>query len=55
MPNWCNNNITITADKKNIKEIEKIVSNEKNEVGLLNYFRPMPKELNETTADTKYL
>ena len=51
MPNWCNNNISITADKKTIIEIEKIVSQETNDDnGLLNYFHPMPKELQNTTS-----
>jgi len=54
MPNWCNNNITITGPKKIIDKIEKIVKNEKYEKpedGLLEYFYPMPKGLRDTTAD----
>ena len=50
MPNWCNNNISITGPNKIIDKIEKITE-EKNEDGLLQYFYPMPKELRETTAD----
>jgi len=51
MPNWCNNNITITGPNKIIDKIEKIVKDEKSDKGLLEYFYPMPKELRETTAD----
>jgi hypothetical protein len=54
MPNWCNNNITITGPNKIIDKIEKIVKNEKYEKpedGLLEYFYPMPKGLRDTTAD----
>ena len=52
MPNWCNNNITITGPNKVIDKIEKIAKDEKGETkGLLNFFRPMPKELEGTTAD----
>ena len=48
MPNWCNNNITITGPNKVIDKIEKIV---KNQDGLLQYFHPMPEELINTQAD----
>jgi hypothetical protein len=54
MPNWCNNNITITGPNKIIDKIDKIVKNEKYEKpedGLLEYFHPMPAELRDTTAD----
>ena len=54
MPNWCNNNITITGPNKVIDAIEKIATNEKYEKasdGLLEYFYPMPKELRDTVAD----
>ena len=54
MPNWCNNNITITGPNKIIDKIEKIAKNEKYEKpedGLLHYFHPMPKGLRDTTAD----
>ena len=47
MPNYCNNNITITGPNSVIDKIEKIVAEED---GLLQYFHPMPKELNDTTA-----
>jgi hypothetical protein len=52
MPNWCDNQITITGPNSVIDKIEKIVrdddSHENN--GLLNFFRPMPKELEGTTS-----
>ena len=47
MPNWCDNNITITGPNSVIDKIEKIT---KDEDGLLNYFYPMPKELDNTTS-----
>ena len=47
MPNWCDNQITITADKAVIDKIEKIVREEKDDQGLLNFMYPMPKELDE--------
>jgi hypothetical protein len=51
MPNWCNNNIRITGPNKVIDKIEKIVSSKTDDDnGLLNYFHPMPKELNDTTS-----
>jgi hypothetical protein len=52
MPNWCNNNITITGPNKIIDKIEKIVKDESGKSGqLLNHFHPMPKGLRDTTAD----
>ncbi len=50
MPNWCDNQITITGSKSVIDKIEKIVKDEKDGNGLLNFFYPMPKELDGTTA-----
>ena len=51
MPNWCDNQITITGPNKVIDKIEKIVNEEKGAGGLLDFFQPMPKELRDTTAD----
>ena len=53
MPNWCDNQITITGPNSVIDKIEKIVKEEKDAGGLLNFFHPMPKELRDTTADGK--
>jgi len=50
MPNWCNNNISITGPNSVIDKIEKITKEEDNENGLLQFFHPMPKELKGTTA-----
>ena len=51
MPNWCDNQVTITGPKSVIDKIEKIAKEEKGAGGLLNFFQPMPKELRDTTAD----
>ena len=50
MPNWCDNQITITGPNSVIDKIEKIVKEESNDTenGLLQFFHPMPKELMET-------
>jgi len=50
MPNWCDNQVTITGSKSVIDKIEKIVKEEKGAGGLLNFFHPMPKELEDTTS-----
>jgi len=52
MPNWCDNQITITGPNSVIDKIEKIVKDENNnaENGLLQFFHPMPEELMETEA-----
>ena len=52
MPNWCDNQITITGPSSVIDKIEKIVKDESNnaENGLLQFFHPMPKELMKTEA-----
>ena len=51
MPNWCDNQITITGPNSVIDKIEKIVKEEDIKNGLLNFFHPMPAELRDTTAD----
>ena len=50
MPNWCDNQITITGPNSVIDKIEKIVNEEKDGDGLLNFMSPMPKELDGTMA-----
>ena len=50
MPNWCDNRITIHGPKKYIRKIDKIVNENTNGDGLLNYMMPMPKELKDTTS-----
>ena len=48
MPNYCNNNIVITGPNSVIDKIEKIAKGDKGD--LLQYFYPMPKALQDTTA-----
>ena len=50
MPNWCDNQITITGPNSVIDKIEKIVKEEKDTNGLLNFFYPMHKQLEGTEA-----
>ena len=48
MPNYCNNNIVITGPNSVIDKIEKIANGDKGD--LLQYFYPMTKALQDTTA-----
>ena len=52
MPNWCDNQITITGPNSVIDKIEKIVKEESDDAknGLLQFLHPMPKELLDTEA-----
>ena len=52
MPNWCDNQITITGPNSVIDKIEKIVKEDDShkEDGLLQFFHPMPAELKDTEA-----
>ena len=50
MPNWCDNQVTITGSKSVIDKIEKIAKEEKGAGGLLTFFHPMPKGLEDTTS-----
>ena len=52
MPNWCDNQVTITGPNSVIDQIEKIVKEDDSHenTGLLNFFHPMPKELEGTTS-----
>tara|TARA_Y100001937_G_scaffold16264_1_gene22504 strand:+ start:103 stop:756 length:654 start_codon:yes stop_codon:yes gene_type:complete len=56
MPNWCDNQVTITGPNSVIDKIEKIVKEESNDIenGLLQFFHPMPKELMETEKSSDY-
>ena len=53
MPNWCNNQVSITGPNKVLKKFMKVVNNPKPKAkdGLFEMMRPMPKELRGTTAD----
>ena len=52
MPNWCDNQITITGPNSVIDKIEKIVQEDDSHenTGLLNFMKPMPKQLQDTTS-----
>jgi len=50
MPNWCDNQITITGPNSVIDKIEKIVKEEDDKNGLLQFMCPMPKQLQDTTS-----
>ena len=50
MPNWCDNQVSITGPNSVIDKIEKIVKEEDNQNGLLNFMKPMPKQLQDTTS-----
>ena len=51
MPNWCDNQVSITGPNSVINKIEKIANEEKDTQGLLQFMFPMPQELKNTTAD----
>ena len=52
MPNWCDNQLSITGPNSVIDKIEKIVKEDDSHknTGLLNFFKPMPKVLEGTTS-----
>ena len=52
MPNWCDNQLSITGPNSVIDKIEKIVKEDDSHenTGLLNFFHPMPKQLEGTTS-----
>jgi hypothetical protein len=50
MPNWCDNQVSITGPNSVINKIEKIVKEEKDSGGLLNFMFPRPTELDDTTS-----
>ena len=47
MPNWCNNNIIIKGPKNKLKDLESAAR----EGNFCNHLSPMPKVLENTTAD----
>ena len=51
MPNWCNNQVSISGPNKVLKKFMKVVNDPKGKKGLFEMMRPMPKELRNTTAD----
>lgn len=54
MPNWCNNNITITGPADKIRAMyDQAVSDADDETGLLDSMVPMPKELHETSSPSE--
>ena len=50
MPNWCNNSINIQGSTETIKTLWDEANKE--DSGLLNAMKPMPKELEDTTSPT---
>ncbi len=53
MPNWCNNTITIGGPNSMIDKIEKIVNEEKDAGGLLNFMSPIPPALKDTVSGSE--
>lgn len=54
MPNWCNNSITITGPKDQIKRLwDEAQTAHEGSFGLLNAMVPMPQELEGTTAPSE--
>jgi len=49
MPNWCNNNISISGPVETIRQLWEDANLEGEAGGLLNAMVPMPEELRETT------
>ena len=47
MPNWCNNSITITGDVETLSQLKPVIAAGE---GLLQAIKPMPAELENTTA-----
>ena len=54
MPNWCQNEITISGDEKKVKEFIKFVSSKKSKFDF-NKIYPMPKELEGTVSGSESL
>ena len=50
MPNWCNNNISISGPIETIRTLwEQATQSDNEELGLLDAMHPMPRELHDTT------
>ena len=54
MPNWCQNEITISGDEKEVKEFIKFVSSKESKFDF-NKIYPMPKELEGTVSGSESL
>lgn len=54
MPNWCQNEITVSGDEKKVKEFIKFVSSKKSKFDF-NKIYPMPKELEGTVSGSESL
>lgn len=52
MPNWCQNEITISGSKEKIDEIEKAISNQNNVEGLLHFLKPIRSD--DSGIDIRY-
>ena len=53
MPNWCNNNISISGPIETIRTLWEQATAEGEDNGLLDAMMPMPKELEGTTAPSE--
>ena len=54
MPNWCQNNVTISGDEKKVKAFVKFVSSKQSKFDF-NKIYPMPKELEGTVSGSEDL
>ena len=54
MPNWCQNEVTVSGDEKKVKEFIKFVSSKKSKFDF-NKIYPMPKELEGTVSGSEDL
>jgi hypothetical protein len=52
MPNWCQNEVSIFGDKKEIKKFIKYIKSDESDFDF-NKIYPMPKELEETTSGSE--
>ena len=54
MPNWCENNVTISGDEKKVKAFIKFVTSKQSKFDF-NKIYPMPKELEGTVSGSESL